>query len=110
MPDGGFEIDLKVLETHERELRALMDSLPEASAAASDYVGNVRAFGIVGQFLAEVLMAWTDSAEAHVAAAKSAGEDVANRFADMRQAYSDTDTQAAKGFQALADKLGGGAE
>ncbi|WP_018682316.1 hypothetical protein [Actinokineospora enzanensis] len=100
MPDGGFEVDLKVLEAHERELRALIAAMPDA-AAAGDSLWNPQAFGVIGMFLAQTLNIWTDDAVEYVDKAKAAGDDMADRFAAMREGYANGDKDAAAMFDAI---------
>ncbi len=40
---SGYQVDLAVLEAHERELKALLAGLPSAAEAGSNYVGNPQA-------------------------------------------------------------------
>ncbi|ONI81270.1 hypothetical protein ALI144C_22360 [Actinosynnema sp. ALI-1.44] len=105
---SGYSVDLKVLEAHERELKALVGSLPAASDAASDYVGNTDAFGVLGQFLAAAILSeWTSEAENYLGKVKEAGDDVVAKFGLMRQAYNDNDAALKQAFHQLAEGMGG---
>jgi hypothetical protein len=106
MPDGGFAVDLKVLEAHERELRSLLAQMPDAADAAGS-LWNPDVFGVVGMFAAQLLILWTDDAAELVGAAKNAGEEMAARFKDMRDAYAEGDQQAAALFEAILEQLEG---
>ncbi|ALG07006.1 hypothetical protein [Kibdelosporangium phytohabitans] len=107
MPDG-YAVDLKVLEAHERELKALVAGLPDASDAASDYIGNMQTFGVLGQFLAAAILSeWTGEAENYVGKVKQAGDDVVAKFALMRQAYDDNDQSLKQAFHQLAGGMNG---
>ena len=104
---GGYQVDLAVLEAHERELKALVAGLPDAADAASDYVGNVQAWGVVGQFFAMVMKNWTDDASEYVGKVKEAGDAVVERFAGMRQSYADQEESMAQVFRELREGLDG---
>lgn len=106
MPDGGFQVDLKVLEAHERELKALLADMPDA-ADAGDSFWNPDVFGIVGMFAAQTLNIWTNDAVELVGKAKVAGEEMAARFKEMREAYAEGDQQAAAMFEAILKQLEG---
>ncbi|MFD1147938.1 hypothetical protein [Saccharothrix hoggarensis] len=103
----GYQVDLAVLEAHERELKALVAGLPDAADAASDYVGNVQAWGVVGQFFAMVMKNWTDDASEYVGKVKEAGGAVVERFAGMRQSYADQEESMAQVFRELREGLDG---
>lgn len=104
---GGYQVDLAVLAAHERELKALVAGLPDAADAASDYVGNVQAWGVVGQFFAMVMKNWTDDASQYVGKVKEAGDAVVERFAGMRQSYADQEESMAQVFRELREGLDG---
>ncbi|MDX8051305.1 hypothetical protein SK571_18100 [Lentzea sp. BCCO 10_0798] len=104
---SGFQADLKALEAHERELKALLAGLPSAADAGADYVGNPQAWGLIGQFFAIGMELWTNDARAYVDAVKAAGEGVVERFADMRQAYEDQEASMAATFKKLRENLDG---
>lgn len=103
MPDGGFQVDLKVLEAHERELKALLDNMPDA--AAGDSFWNPDVFGIVGMFAAQTLNIWTNDAVELVGKAKAAGDEMAKRFKEMREAYANGDQESAAMFEAILKQL-----
>lgn len=104
---GGYQVDLQALEVHERELKALVAGLPDAADAASDYVGNVQAWGIVGQFFAMIMKNWTDDAGEYVGKVKEAGDAVVEKFSGMRQVYADQEDAMAQSFQKLREGLDG---
>ncbi|MFD0201451.1 MULTISPECIES: hypothetical protein [Saccharothrix] len=104
---GGYQVDLAVLEAHERELKALIAGLPDAADAASDYVGNEQAWGVVGQFLALAMMIWTNDASEYVDKVKQAGDAVVERFGSMRQTYADQEEAIAQAFGKLREGLDG---
>jgi hypothetical protein len=104
---SGFQVDLKVLEAHERELKALLAGLPTAADAGADYVGNPQAWGIVGMFFAQIMERWTDDAREYVDTVKAAGDDVVERFAGMRQTYAEQDEAMAQSFKKLREGLDG---
>lgn len=104
---SGFQVDLQVLEAHERELKALLAGLPSAAEAGSDYVGNPQAWGIIGMFFAEIMRRWTEDANKYVDTVKAAGDDVVGRFAGMRQAYAEQDEAMAQAFETLRKGLDG---
>jgi hypothetical protein len=102
---SGFKVDLAVLEAHERELKALLAGLPSAADAASAYVGNPQAWGVIGMFFAEIMQRWTEDANKYVDAVKAAGDDVVERFAGMRQTYADQEEAMGQAFKKLRDDL-----
>lgn len=104
---SGFHVDLKVLEAHERELKALLAGLPSATDAGADYVGNPQAWGVVGMFFAQIMERWTNDARAYVDTVKAAGDDVVERFAGMRQTYAEQDEAMAQSFKKLREGLDG---
>lgn len=104
---GGYQVDLQALEVHERELKALVAGLPDAADAASDYLGNMQAWGIVGQFFAMIMKNWTDDAGEYVGKVKEAGDAVVEKFSGMRQVYADQEDTMAQSFQKLRDGLDG---
>ncbi|GLZ32831.1 hypothetical protein Lesp02_50190 [Lentzea sp. NBRC 105346] len=103
---GGFEVDLRVLEAHERELKTLMAALPDAAEAGAS-LWNPQAFGVIGMFFAQVLSNWTDDAVEYVGKVKQTGDAVAENFAGMRQEYADNEDQVAQAFGKLRDGLDG---
>ncbi|WP_112262692.1 hypothetical protein [Lentzea terrae] len=104
---GGYQVDLSALEAHERELKALIAGLPSAADAGADYVGNPQAWGVVGMFFAQIMERWTNDAREYVDTVKAAGDDVVERFADMRQAYADQEDAMAQAFKKLREGLDG---
>ncbi|SDL19768.1 hypothetical protein SAMN04488074_109254 [Lentzea albidocapillata subsp. violacea] len=104
---SGFQVDLAALEAHERELKALLASLPSAADAGADYVGNPQAWGIVGMFFAQIMERWTNDAREYVDTVKAAGDDVVERFAGMRQTYAEQDEAIAQSFKKLREGLDG---
>lgn len=104
---SGFQVDLKALEAHERELKALLAGLPSATDAGADYVGNPQAWGIAGMFFAQVMERWTNDAREYVDTVKAAGDDVVDRFAGMRQTYAENDEAMAQAFKKLQQGLDG---
>jgi hypothetical protein len=110
MPDGGFHVNLKVLEAHERELRALLAQMPDAADAGSgagSSLWNPDVFGIVGMVPAQILRGWIDDAVDFVGKAKGAGVEMAGRFKEMREAYADGDQESAAMFDAILKQLEG---
>ncbi|MGW4212726.1 hypothetical protein ACWEIJ_32405 [Lentzea sp. NPDC004789] len=104
---SGFQIDLQALEAHERELKALIAGLPGAADAASSYIGNPQAWGIVGMFFAEIMQNWTNDASEYVDTVKKAGDSVVERFSGMRQTYADNEEAMAQMFGKLREGLDG---
>lgn len=104
---SGFQVDLAALEAHERELKALLAGLPTAADAGSAYIGNPQAWGVIGMFFAEIMNRWTEDANKYVDTVKAAGDDVVERFADMRQSYAEHDEAMAQAFKKLSEGLDG---
>lgn len=104
---SGFQVDLQALETHERELKALLAGLPGAADAASSYIGNPQAWGIVGMFFAEVMQNWTNEAGDYVDTVKKAGDSVVERFSGMRRTYADQEESTSQMFAKLREGLDG---
>lgn len=109
MPDGGFQVDLKVLEAHERELKSLLAQMPDAEDAGGggESLWNPDVFGVVGILAAQTLRVWINDAVDFVGKAKEAGEEMAGRFKEMREAYADGDQDAAAMFDAILKQLEG---
>jgi hypothetical protein len=104
---SGYQVDLAVLEVHERELKALIAGLPSAAEAGSDYFGNPQAWGAIGMFFAEVMRRWTEDANTYVDTVKAAGDGVVERFAGMRKAYAEQEEAMAQSFKKLREGLDG---
>lgn len=104
---GGYQVDLQALEVHERELKALIAGLPGAADAASSYIGNPQAWGVVGMFFAEIMQNWTNDAGEYVDKVKEAGDAVIERFSGMRQTYADQEEAMAQVFGKLREGLDG---
>ena len=104
---SGFQVDLQALEVHERELKALIAGLPGAADAASSYIGNPQAWGIVGMFFAEIMRNWTNDAGEYVDTVKKAGDSVVESFSGMCQTYADQEEAMAQMFGKLHEGLDG---
>ncbi|MGH3863384.1 hypothetical protein [Actinokineospora sp.] len=82
--------------------------MPDAQDAGGggESLLNPDVFGVVGILAAQTLRIWINDAVDFVGKAKGAGEEMASRFEEMREAYVKGDQEAAM-FDAILKQLEG---
>ncbi|GHF59865.1 hypothetical protein FHX82_000511 [Amycolatopsis bartoniae] len=87
---GGYEADLNALAAHEPEVREVAEKVHQAidATGAAQGLGDMNAFGIVGQVVALGVEYWISSATSFVKALGDAGHDVADKVKTTHEALS----------------------
>ncbi|WP_160148727.1 type VII secretion target [Amycolatopsis alkalitolerans] len=96
---GKYQVDLQALKGHEPEVRGTADKVHEAidATGAAQGLGDLNAFGLVGQVVALGVEYWIHSATSFVKGLGDAGHDLADKVGSAHEAMQNhEDTSKAK--------------
>ena len=102
-----IDVSPEAIRKHAEEVDAFMQALSGAVAQGTD-LGDLRAFGLIGEAWAGVLQLWTSTATDLVNQSAAAGHGVARALRDNATDYEKTDQQHADGFHQIHATLAGG--
>jgi hypothetical protein len=87
---GGYEVDLQALAAHEPEVRQVAQQVHQAidATGAAQGLGDINAFGLVGQVVAAGIEYWIHSATSFVKGLGDAGQDLADKVKTAHEALS----------------------
>ncbi|GAA4664232.1 MULTISPECIES: hypothetical protein [Amycolatopsis] len=104
---GGFEADLNALAAHEPEVREVADKVHEAidATGAAQGLGDLNAFGLVGQVVALGVEYWIASATSFVKGLGDAGHDLADKVKTAHEAISSHEEKSKAALTAIGKDL-----
>jgi hypothetical protein len=105
--EGGYEVDLQALKGHEPEVREAADKVHQAidATGAAQGLGDINAFGLVGQIVAAGIEYWIHSATSFVKGLGDAGHDLADKVGSAHQAMSTHEDNSKAKLTALGKEL-----
>lgn len=104
---GGFQVDLEALAGHEPEVRDVADKIQQAIDAAGDAhaLGDINAFGLVGQVFAIPLQIWYGICTNFIKDLGTTGHTLADKVATAHQSLSTHEDNSKQMLAALGKEL-----
>lgn len=107
MGAGSYQVDLEALAGHENEVRETADKVHQAidATGAAQGLGDMNAFGLVGQIVALGIEYWIHSATSFVKGLGDAGHDLADKVNTAHTAMRAHEDKSKATLTALGKEL-----
>ncbi|NKQ54942.1 hypothetical protein HFP15_18830 [Amycolatopsis sp. K13G38] len=104
---GGYEVDLQALAAHAPEVDQVAEQVHQAidATGAAQGLGDMNAFGLVGQVVAAGIEYWIHSATSFVKGLGDAGHDLADKVKNAHEALSDHEDKSKAALTAIGKDL-----
>lgn len=103
----GYEVDLQALAAHAPEVDQVAQQVHQAidATGAAQGLGDMNAFGLVGQVVAAGIEYWISSATSFVKGLGDAGQDLAGKVRTAHEALSTHEDNSKAALAAIGKDL-----